>query len=86
MRIEMKIPRYRVDSRVGHVAVIDTTIPAPSPVSHQYDAHVVWYRRGAWIPFYGFEFWHVPAFRVRAAHRICKLLNEIDRLEKDLEG
>lgn len=74
--------RYQIDERVGCIAVIDTTIQAPSPGLHRDDPHVVWYRRGVVIDgkIFGWSHshWRVPKYRVKQAQRVCDLLNSLN--------
>jgi hypothetical protein len=64
--------RYALDERVGCVAVIDTTVEAPSPGLHRTDRHVVAYWSGRWRA----GAWQVrPKVRELAASR-CREMND----------
>ena len=85
---------FKIDRRVGCIAIIDTRILPPSNGLHKRDPHVIWYRRGFWLPnmtAYTYDnepavlasAWHIPKFRIKMAKRLCdKMNNKFNKKEK----
>lgn len=75
--------KYSIDQRVGCIAIINNTIPAPSNGLHFNDCNVIKYWHGYWLP--NSEFyscikeiggsWRVAAFIIRRAKKLCQKLN-----------
>ncbi len=70
--------RYKMDLRVGCVAIIDTTISPDSPGLHFDSSQVIKYWHGVNMkdklignPY----FWHIPNYIIRRAVRTCYKLN-----------
>ena len=70
--------RYEVDQRSGCIAVIDTTIPVPSPGLHSDDPHVVWFSHG-YPEADPYPHWHIRGIdRLRAYRRAHELNQEVE--------
>lgn len=65
--------RYKVDLRVGCVAVIDTTIGRPSNVLHEDDKDVLFFRHG----YHEKGYWIASEKDIYAAKRFCDDMNGI---------
>jgi hypothetical protein len=71
--------RYKVDERVGCIAILDTDIPTPSNGLHSDDRHSVKYWQGVnlYKCYNNQTMWHVPVFLRRRARKLCYAMNAI---------
>jgi hypothetical protein len=71
--------RFRIDERVGCMAVIDTDVPYDSPGLHCDSKHVVAYWHGSKNHV---DDWEIPHYFITQAKNLCDMLNEYDAMKK----
>lgn len=75
--------RYKIDFRLGCIAVIDSIIPPSCPGLYNYSREVIAYWEGYKKMVKNEldkeeEIWDVEEWKVEMAKKLCDLLNELD--------